>query len=62
MKNQPTNQQLAQIFLFGLGLVSFGFWFIWLPIIGWSMLFVGAIFILLFVVTIVTMILGKMIK
>jgi hypothetical protein len=62
MKKEPTKRQLAEIFLFGLSCLSFGIWFIWLPIICWPLLFFGAILILLFIVTIATMVLKKVLK
>lgn len=62
MKKQPKNKDLAMIFLLGICSMSFGLWFLWLPIIGWPMLFIGFVLVILFLLTITTILYKKMIK
>jgi len=62
MKKEPTKKDLAMILLLGLGMLSFGSIFIWLPPIGWPLLFFGAICLLLFLLTIITKLYKKVIK
>lgn len=62
MEKQPTKAQLVQILLVGLGCLSFGLWFIWIPIIGIPLLFFGSVCILLVVITVATILLHKVLK
>ena len=62
MKKEPTKKDLATILLLGLCMSSFGLLFVWLPPIGWPLLFLGGILILLYLVTITTMLFKKVLK
>jgi hypothetical protein len=59
---QPNGKELATILLSGLGMMSFGLLLIWIPIIGLPLLLIGAVFVLVFSVTIITILLQKVVK
>lgn len=57
MKKEPTKKETATIFLFGLGLLSFGLLLFWVPVIGTILLVSGAFFTLASLLTILVKVL-----
>lgn len=57
MKKEPTKKEIVQILLFGLGMVSFGVILIWIPVLGETLLFLGALLILIALLTVLTKVL-----
>ena len=43
----PTNREIALITGVGLGLISFGIWFIWIPFFGDLLLYLGGFMFLI---------------
>lgn len=62
MNKQPKNKDLTLIFLLGICSTSFGLLFLWLPMIGFPLLFVGVVLTALFIITVITILYKKMIK
>lgn len=58
MKKIPTNRELATLFLTGLGCLSFGLIFIWIPVLGDMFLLIGGSLLLISILSIIV----KMIK
>lgn len=52
LKKEPSNTQVLQVLLFGLGLLSFGIWTIWIPYIGMALFIFGAFMVIASIATI----------
>ena len=62
MKKTPDNAGLATVLLTGLGMMSFGILFIWIPIFGIVLLIVGFSMLLASILAILTKLSNKMVK
>lgn len=62
MKKQPTKKDLVMLLFSGLGMLSFGILFAWWPPVCFTLLFFGAVLIILVLVTVATILYEKIVK